>query len=136
MTTNSLGALCRHQGATRTDPEYELVVPSEEFYCPVTKEVLLDPHQTRCCGNTLSARATSQIQREEGGCPICKTAPLMTYPDQNFYRRVCEQQVFCPKRTKGCTWVGELANVVSHKKTCSRNDYPIQEDMSKSSPTL
>ena len=118
------------------DPEYEFVAPSEKFYCPITKEVLLDPHQTRCCGNILSARATSQIQREEGGCPICKRAPLMTYPDQNFHRRVCEQQVFCPNRTRGCEWVGELANVGCHKKTCSRNSCLIQGETSKSSPTL
>ena len=122
---------CRHQKAASTDPEYEFVTPLDELYCPVTKEVLLDPHQTRCCGNILSARAVTMIQKEGGACPLCKRAPFKTYPDQNFGRRVRGQKVFCLNRNRGCEWMGELSTFDSHEKTCRRKYCPIQTNIAQ-----
>ena len=131
-------SLCvrRHQGATSPDLEYEFVTPSEDFYCPVTKDVLLDPHQTRCCGNILSAEAVTKIQEDGAACPICKKAPFETYSDQNFGRRVREQKVYCPNKIRGCDWVGELSSVGSHKETCQRKDSPKETDTAQPSQAL
>lgn len=131
MNTGSLGAIYRHQETTSTDSEYEFVNPSQEFNCPVTKGVLLDPHQTLCCGNILSAEATTRIQGEGGACPLCNKESFKTYPDQNFRRRVSEQQVFCPNKNRGCVWKGELANVHSHENSCPRKNSPIQTHMAQ-----
>ena len=132
MSTISLCTVHRCQTATSTCLDYEFVTPSDEFYCPVTKEVLLDPHQTRCCGNLLSAPAVSRIQK---ACPICKRAPFKTYPDQNAGRRVRGQKVFCLNKNRGCQWVGELSAFDSHEKTCLRKDSPIQANITKSPQT-
>ena len=134
--TCSLCAAYRYQGATSTDPEYEFVIqPNDEFYCPITKELLLDAHQTKCCGHILSAGATSRIQKEEGVCPVCKKAPLVTYPDKNFSRRVSGQYVFCSNKKRGCEWMGELSESHSHKKTCLRKEIPKETDREEPSQT-
>ena len=133
MITNSLCAARRHQGATSPDPEYEFVTPSEDFYCPVTKGLLLDPHQTRCCGNILSAEAVTRIQKDREPCPLCKRAPFETYPDQNVRRTVREQKVYCPNKMRGCDWVGELSSVGSHEETWQRKDSPKETDTAQQS---
>ena len=110
------------------DLEYEFVTPSEEFWCPVTSEVLLDPHQTRCCGTILSAKAT-KILGERGACRFCKSTPFETYPDKHFCRRINEQQVFCCNKDRGCQWVGELSAVRSHEETCPSKNRPKKVDI-------
>ena len=122
--------------ATSTDLEYEFVTPSQDLYCPVTKGVLLDPHQTKCCGNILSAEAATKIQRKEGPCPICKEAPFMTYRDQNFGRKVRRMQVYCRNRVVGCEWVGELSTAGSHEETCPRKNSPKETYIPQPSQTL
>ena len=96
--------------------EYEFVEkPSEEFFCPVTYEVLLDPVQTNlCCGNHLSRAVAEQLQAEGKPCPLCKKAPLKTGQDLFFKRKVRQLKVRCHNKSAGCRWVGELGELESH----------------------
>ena len=95
--------------------EYDFVEkPSEEFFCPVTYEVLLDPVQTNlCCGNHLSRAVAEQLQAEGKPCPLCKKTPLKTSEDLFFKRKVRQLKVSCHK-SAGCRWVGELGELDSH----------------------
>ena len=50
--------------------EYDFVEqPPEEFFCPVSFAVLLEPYQTQCCGNHLSQEAYQRLQGQP--CPVC-----------------------------------------------------------------
>ena len=65
-----------------TQKEFDFVErPSEDFFCPVTFELLLNPHQTTCCGNHLSEKAVRRLQRDGKPCPMCKESELSTMPD-------------------------------------------------------
>ena len=96
--------------------EYDFVEkPSEEFFCPVTYEVLLDPVQTNiCCGNHLSRAVAEQLQAEGKPCPLCKKTPLKTGEDLFFKRKVRQLKVRCHHMSAGCRWVGELGELESH----------------------
>ena len=96
--------------------EYDFVEkPSEEFFCPVTYEVLLDPVQTNiCCGNHLSRAVAEQLQAEGKPCPLCKKTPLKTGEDLFFKRKVRQLKVRCHHMSAGCRWVGELDELESH----------------------
>ena len=63
--------------------EYDFVEkPSEEYFCPVTFELLTDPVQTNfCCGNHISRAVVEQLQAEGKHCPKCKVSPLKTTDD-------------------------------------------------------
>ena len=92
--------------------------PSEDFFCPVTFELLLEPHLTACCGNHLSVRAVNRLKSEEKPCPICKEPDLATMFDKFHRRRVRAVQVHCPHTPSGCEWVGEVGELSQHIQTC------------------
>ena len=93
--------------------DYDFVEePSKEFYCPVTFELLQEPHQTLCCGNHLLQDAVTMLKGKS--CPICKKTNFTTVPDKFFQRKINELKVRCPNKSLGCKWVGELGNLDRH----------------------
>ena len=94
--------------------DYDFVEkPSEDFFCPVTLEVLRDPFLTVCCGNHLSQEAAYQLQQDQKPCPLCKQ-PLQAVPDKYFQRKVWELKVRCPKKGAGCEWAGNFGDLDQH----------------------
>ena len=89
--------------------------PLAGFFCPMTSKLLLEPHQTACCGNHLSQRVVSVLKREGKPCPICKEPNLVTELDKSLRHRVRAVQVHCPD---GCKWVGEVRELNQHLQTC------------------
>ena len=104
---------------TSLPEEFDFVQqPSQDLFCPVTFELLLDPHLTACCGNHLSQRAVTRLKRGAKPCPICKEPDLATMLDKFHRRKVCEVQVRCPHTPSGCEWVGEVGELNQHIHTC------------------
>ena len=92
--------------------------PSGDFFCPVTYGLLLQPHQTMCCGKHLSQEAATRIQGEGGACPLCKEPHLNTVLDKWFRCQVNEVLLFCHHEERGCGWQGELSNFEHHVQSC------------------
>ena len=91
--------------------------PSEDYYCPVTFEILKDPQQTNsCCGKHISRAAADLLKREGKPCPMCKKAPLQTANDLFFKRQVLTLKIRCSNKALGCEWVGELGQLEQHLK--------------------
>ena len=99
--------------------------PSEDFFCPVTCDLLLHPHLTACCGKHLSQEAATRIQGEEGACPLCKEPHLKTMLDKRFLRQVNELRVFCRHEDRGCGWQGELSHFKCHVQSCPMKTAPL-----------
>ena len=56
--------------------------PSQDFFCPVSLELLLEPQQTSCCGNHLSLEVATRLRREAGkACPVCNGEQWSAMPD-------------------------------------------------------
>ena len=96
--------------------EYDFVEkPSEEYFCPVTFELLTDPVQTNtCCGNHLSRAVAGHLRAEGKPCPLCKKRPLKTIDDMFFKRKVMELKVYCKNKSAGCEWQWELGELDNH----------------------
>ena len=110
-----------------TQKEFEFVErPSEDFFCLVTFELLLNPHQTTCCGNHLSEKAVRRLQRDGKPCPMCKEPQLSTMPDKFHRRRVSAVQVRCPHTPSGCEWVGEAGQADKHINSCNKRPWKCQ----------
>ena len=75
--------------------------PSRDFFCPVTLDLLREPHQTLCCGNHISPEAVATLQKSGKPCPLCKKDDLKTVPDKFFKRKVNELKVRCPHKSTG-----------------------------------
>ena len=101
------------------DQEYDfLEEPARDFFCAVTLELLLDPHQTGCCGHHLSSGVVARLQREGKPCPMCQRPNFQTHPDLYLRRKVRELRVRCPYTAGGCGWEGELGNKDAHTDRC------------------
>lgn len=104
--------------------EYDFVKePPGEFYCAVSLQLLLDPHQTQCCGNHFT-RKTAEILKNSGKpCPVCQAPQLTTHSDLHHKRRVNEVAVRCLHKATGCDWVGELGNLPYHVTNCPKQPW-------------
>ena len=100
--------------------------PSEDFFCPVTLELLLDPHQTKCCGNHLSEKVVLRLQRDGKPCPMCKNPQLDTVPDKFHGRKVKAVRVRCPHKVNCCEWVGEVGGLQRHVDSCPKRSWKCQ----------
>ena len=94
--------------------------PSEDFFCPVTLNLMFQPHLTSCCGQHLSLEAVIKIKRGNGPCPLCKMHPHQwsTMLDKYFQQEVNSLQVFCHHKNRECTWQGDLIKLNSHLQEC------------------
>ena len=97
--------------------------PSQEYFCPVTFELLLHPDQTTCCGHHISREAVERIQKDKKPCPMCKEANLTIVPDKFFRRKVHELKVRCYHKKGGCEWVGDLGSYDDHIKKCPKRPW-------------
>ena len=99
--------------------------PSEDFFCPVTYSLLLQPHLTACCGKHLSQDAATRIQEhQKGACPLCNEPHFNTILDKRFRRQVNELCVFCRHEHRGCGWQGVLSDLEHHVQSCPMKTTP------------
>lgn len=71
--------------------KYDEDEPPADFICPVTYNILLQPHLTLCCGSHISPEAATAMQKDGMPCPLCKTASWSTVLNKHFQRQVKER---------------------------------------------
>ena len=114
-------------GQATNQEEFDFVDhPTEEFFCPVTFELLLNPHQTTCCGHHLSEKAVTRLQREDKPCPMCKESKLVTMPDKFFKRKASAVLIRCPYKESECEWVGEVGGAKQHTTACPKRPWKCE----------
>ena len=107
--------------------DYDFVErPSQDFFCPVTLELLLEPQLTSCCGHHLSPEASTRLLREGKACPLCNETGWSAMLDKFHRRKVHELRVRCPHRGSGCDWVGEVNGVERHAGCCPKRAWECQ----------
>ena len=110
-----------------TQQDYDFVEqPDQDFYCPVSLEILLKPHQTLCCGQHISQEAANRLTREGQPCPMCKSEDLVTQEDKYFKRKVRQLKVCCPHKKSGCDWMRELGDLNLHSNSCPKRPWKCQ----------
>jgi hypothetical protein len=123
ITTLTVAGACVYRSGATQDCLF-IEGPSEDYFCPVTAGLLLDPHLTSCCGKYLSQEAVIRIQMMEGVCPLCKSAEWSTVLNKELQRQVKSLRVFCRHEDRGCRWQGELRDFDKHVESCQMRDAP------------
>ena len=103
--------------------------PSEDHFCPICTEPLIDPFLTIQCGHHLCGTCRDRliaIRRME--CPTCREPDCLqgAAPNLHMKRLVNSLMVHCEHHSKGCTWTGELRNLQEHLDPARREcDYVL-----------
>ena len=97
--------------------------PSQDFFCPVSLELLLEPQLTSCCGHHLSLDVANRLQRERKPCPMCNADGWGAFLDKYHLRRVQQVRVRCCHKDRGCMWEGEAKELEAHAVSCSRRPW-------------
>ena len=93
--------------------------PADDLLCKICQYPARDPQQTNtCCGQTFCAMCLGKYMDskilDNKQCPYCKTVPFTFVPDARSKRYVGGLKVFCPRKSLGCTWTGELRSLEEH----------------------
>ncbi len=112
------------QDPSSQQPDYDFVEqPDQDYFCPVSLELLTQPHQTDCCGHHVSQQAVNRITRDKKPCPMCKEDDFATHVDKFFKRKVRQLKVYCPYKKSWCKWTGELGDLDQHTTTCPKRPW-------------
>ncbi len=107
--------------------DYDFVEQTDQdYFCPVSLELLIEPHQTSCCGHHISQQAANRLARELKPCPMCKDEEFNTQPDKYFKRKVRQLKVHCPHKKSWCEWTGELGDLNHHTTACPKRPWKCQ----------
>lgn len=110
--------------ASTSHQDYDFVnQPDQDYFCPVTLELLSEPQQTSCCGQHLSLNAANRLTKGHMPCPLCKKQFFTTNEDKWFQRKVKELKVRCPYKTNGCFWIGEFGDLKTHSVSCTKRSW-------------
>ena len=117
-----------HTSREVASQDYDFVEqPDQDFYCPVSLEILLEPQQTDCCGQHISQKAADRLIKEGKPCPMCKDENFTTHQDKYFKRNTVNKlKVHCPHKKGGCDWVGELGDLNKHSTSCPSRPWKCQ----------
>ena len=114
--------------------------PSEEFFCPMCKQILREPMLTDCCGSHFCKGCIEPIKDTQKPCPECNQPDFLSIINKNMMKRVSELDVLCPLKGRGCHWKGEVGSRELHldpknENSCEFLDvectYGCGEDMEK-----
>ena len=90
-------------------------LPSQ-LECEICIDVLNDPVQTSCCGQSYCKKCADQLQNKV--CPHCR-ADLEIFPDKKSIRLINDLEVKCPFFVgKRCRWKGCASELKNHLKNC------------------
>ena len=98
-----------------------LTDPPQKFICSICTQLVKDPHLTACCGHEFCEVCLNEWKKKsvKYSCPHCREPQFVHILDKQTRREIEELKVYCPKRSHGCTWQGELGEMKSHGSDCS-----------------
>ena len=85
-----------------------------QYECPVCLQVLRDPQQVTCCGNSYCKVCIDCVVKDGKPCPTCNAVPFPIFPNKGLGRTLGGFRVYCSNKEKGCKWVGELGDREGH----------------------
>ncbi len=96
----------------------------ERFICSICTKVMKDPHLMLCCGIKYCGSCLLNWFDAQGfkSCPLCRAQsseePILHAQEKGMKREINSIFIYCPNKTVGCSWQGELGDVKQHLIQC------------------
>ena len=106
--------------------------PPDSLVCKICYYPAREPQQTNvCCGQTFCAVCLQKYactkSLDTNRCPYCNEVPLKYVPDIKTNRSVGDLKVYCPNKSLGCYWIGELRSLEQHVAINNKRGCPFTE---------
>ena len=82
--------------------------------CPVCLQIIRDPYQVTCCGNSFCCSCIQRIKADNKPCPTCNAEKISDFTDVRLKRSLYSFKVRCSHQKDGCEWTGELGQLDVH----------------------
>ena len=99
------------------------VVQSE---CPVCQQILCEPYQAPCCGQSFCRVCKQKIKTDNKPCPTCKEVNFATFHNKGLEISLYKFQVYCSHKQEGCEWKGELGQLDNHLNLSPQPDKQLE----------
>ena len=97
--------------------------------CDICLDVLNDPVQTTCCGQSYCSGCIDKERDKE--CPHCREK-LETFVDKKSIRLINKLEIYCPYHIDNkCQWKGSPIRVTDHLKECIVKPLPCPLECGK-----
>ena len=100
-----------------------------QLECPVCLQVLREPYQAPCCGNSFCRVCVYCVERMKIGntpCPTCNEENFTTFHNKGLQRSLYGFQVYCSHKQEGCEWKGELGQLDNHLNLSPKSDKQLE----------
>ena len=97
--------------------------PPEKYTCAICSFVARNPQQASCCGKVYCKHCLELLKGKDDHfeCPNCKEELTNKYfRDRMVEKEIQGLKVHCPNAKKGCLWKGELKNINTHLRMCTK----------------
>ena len=91
----------------------ELPKESLQANCPQCQQIIRDPYQVTCCGNSFCHSCIERIKADNKPCPNCNSK-FSEFPDKRLQISVSLIQTRCSHQKDGCEWTGEVGQLDVH----------------------
>lgn len=85
-----------------------------QTHCPVCQLVLCMPFQVTCCGMSFCRQCIQRVKGRTKSCPACEERRFSSHHNKGLQQPLYGFKVFCPNKSSGCSWQGELRRVGWH----------------------
>ena len=100
------------------DYDFE-IPPPDRLVCKICFLPCCEPEMSVCCGNNFCKSDVEKMKKAinlSKACPTCRNASFHTYINKQADREIKELHIFCPNKSAGCKWIGEVKDVSNHLK--------------------
>ena len=88
--------------------------PELEVTCGVCLDLLRKPQLTECCGHHFCQECLELVQASTKLCPLCKDPDVKGMLNKGLQRQIRALAIYCPYKSHGCSWTGEVRTLDSH----------------------
>ena len=97
---------------------------SSDIVCKICNLPSRNPHLSSCCGHTF-CKSCMEVFKEKAihgvvtdACPVCGDSEFPVVQNKLIDRAVRSLHIYCTNKKEGCTWLGEINDIVEHLSFC------------------
>ena len=92
-----------------------------DLVCKICHLPSRNPHLSSCCGHTFCKSCTDNFAEDTAlnkACPVCRDLEFSVVQNKQIDRAVKSLHIYCTNEKEGCSWQGEVNDIVTHLKCC------------------